>query len=146
MDPSFRVRFDEYLRQAEVVDWERNRDPLSSDNDLGIDVVAWRPFADSRGGNLHLLVQCATGADWQEKLADIDLEVLKDHLHLGVPPIRVFATPLVISLPEARWTRVVRRGGLFLDRPRLLELSQSVELPQALVRVLRSRGRDLLAV
>jgi hypothetical protein len=144
MSASFRERVVAYCSLSGIVDWEVKDAPLPTDNDLGLDVVSWIRFADGRGGDLHFVVQCATGSDWREKLADIDIAVWSDHVHWGVPPVRVFATPLVISLPEARWIRVVRRGGLLLDRPRLCELAQNAELPASLVARVGQRSRALL--
>jgi len=101
-------------------------EPPSSDNDLKMDVVAWRVFGDGRGGYLHLIGQCATGADWVDKLDELNLSVIAEHLAWGVEPLRFFATPHVIGAQEMR--RVSLRAGLVLDRPRLLELAQTAPL------------------
>jgi hypothetical protein len=145
MSSSFIDRVTHYVESSGLVPWEVKAPPLSTDNDLGLDVVNWYSFPDKRGGDLHFVVQVATGADWSEKLGDIDLEVWKDHLHWGVPPVRVFATPLVVSLPEARWIRVVRKGGLLLDRPRLCTLAARTQVPEDLLVQAGRRSRSLLA-
>jgi hypothetical protein len=56
---SFREAFQNYVQE---IDEDVVARPLSTDNDLKMDVVAWREFADGRGGYLHLVGQCATGA------------------------------------------------------------------------------------
>jgi hypothetical protein len=45
--------------------WE----PGASTNpkDAGVDIVAWRPFADKQPGQFYLLGQCASGDNWQDK-------------------------------------------------------------------------------
>lgn len=51
------------------------RNPLghirSRDKDMGLDTVAWKPFADQRRGQVVLLGQCATGASWKDKIGDL---------------------------------------------------------------------------
>lgn len=95
---------------------------LATDRDLGIDVVSWFPFRDKRGAFVHMLGQCATGADWKEKLPELNPHKWTDHLNWAVPPVRFFATPIVLRKEEIR--RLSMDGGLLLDRPRLLELAE----------------------
>lgn len=109
--------------------------PPGTDNDLGLDVASWRLFSDGRGGYLHFVGQCATGADWFEKLGDLDIRVWSDHVNWAVTPVRFFATPFVI--PIERWRRSCLKGGLVLDRPRLLELATTSPLrPRRLAAIL----------
>ena len=120
---SFREAFAEY---AQRIDERVIQEPPSSDNDLKMDVVAWRPFSDRRGGYFNLVGQCATGADWDEKLDELNLDVIADHLKWAVTPLRFFATPHVVPLQKMR--RFSVRGGIILDRPRLLELARAASL------------------
>ena len=123
VDASFREAFREYVV---AVDEELKLLPPSSDNDLGMDVVAWRSFRDRRGGYIHFIGQCATGADWEDKLNDLDLEVIKEHVKWAAAPLRFFATPVVV--PAQSFRRVSLRAGVVLDRPRLLELESTTTL------------------
>jgi hypothetical protein len=93
----------------------------ATDKDLGLDVVTWLGFSDGRGGYLHFLGQCATGADWKEKLVDLSLPKWRDHMNWAVEPVRFVALPRVVSGQELR--RVSLQGGLVIDRPRILELA-----------------------
>jgi len=102
------------------------REPPATDNDLKMDVVAWRAFDDDRGGYVNLVGQCATGADWEDKLEELNISVVEDHLNWTVSPIRFFATPHVV--PRQKFRRASKRGGIILDRPRLLELSRHSQL------------------
>lgn len=120
---SFRVAFKDYV---DGVDEAVVSLPPSSDNDLKMDVLAWHKFGDARGGYLHIVGQCATGADWGEKLDELNLDVVKDHVSWGVDPVRFFATPYVVASQHIR--RVSKRAGLVLDRPRLLELERTAAL------------------
>jgi hypothetical protein len=135
---SFRVAFKSYVDQVDeaVVSL-----PPSTDNDLKMDVLAWRKFGDARGGYLHLVGQCATGADWEEKLNELDLDVIKDHVNWGVDPVRFFATPYVVASQHMR--RTTKKAGLVLDRPRLLELERSAKLDPDTRDELRSVLNDL---
>jgi hypothetical protein len=146
MDPSFRERVKRYGELSGLLPTEIKAAPLSDDKDLGVDAVTWFSFADPRGAHLHFLVQCATGEDWEDKLHDIDLKVWQDHIAWGVSPVRAFAVPLVLALPEAKWVRTARKGGLILDRPRLIELARRCLLPPALKTQLTARVRILSAV
>jgi hypothetical protein len=123
---SFREAFEEYAAQ---IDEDIVELPPSSDNDLKMDVCAWRTFDDGRGGYPHMVGQCATGADWDTKLDELNLDVIADHLNWTVRPMRFFATPHVVAVQHMR--RVSRRAGLVLDRPRLLELERTAKLDPA---------------
>lgn len=108
--------------------------PASNDKDLGLDVAAWWEFKDQRGGYLHFLGQCATGADWVDKLNDLHVPLLKEHIYWAVEPVRFFATPFVIHHTIFRRSSI--QAGLVLDRPRLMELAErgtvSAEMEQKL--------------
>jgi hypothetical protein len=145
MDPSFRERVKFYATDSGLLKTEIKSSPLPTDKDLGVDAVTWLPFSDNRGAYLHFLAQCSTGSDWEGKLHDIDLEVWKDHVHWGVTPVRIFAVPFVITLPEAKWVRTSHKGGLILDRPRLVELATRVRLPSSLISELTTRVNTLAA-
>lgn len=108
----------------------------ATDRDLGIDVVSWFPFRDKRGAFVHLVGQCATGADWKEKLPELNPHKWTDHLNWAVLPVRFFATPIVLRKEANR--RLSMDGGLLLDRPRLLELAEMKPLGDGLRSELKS--------
>lgn len=92
MDPSFRKRVEAYVANAGLLEnHEVISPPLRHDKDLGLDAVSWCPFSDARSGELHFLVQCATGDDWVDKLHDLDLDVWKRHINWAVLPVRLLA-------------------------------------------------------
>lgn len=118
MDPSFRVRVAQYATVSKLGRLEVGHEPLPDDKDLGLDVVAWIPNKDGRGGDLHFLVQCATGADWSEKLNDLNLRKWTPHINWAVP-VRVFCVPMTLPATGDEWIRASLEAGLVLDRPRL---------------------------
>lgn len=93
----------------------------TTDGDLGLDVAGWMTFSDSRGGYLHLIGQCATGADWPEKLLELNVRKWGDHVNWSVNPVRFFALPFIVRMDQFR--RATLDGGLLLDRPRLMQLA-----------------------
>lgn len=115
--------------------------PPSSDGDLGLDIVSWRSFADGRGGYVHYIGQCATGADWRDKLTELNPHKWTDHVNWAVPAVRFFATPFVLRHEEFR--RVSMDGGLILDRPRLLSLEKEAKLSRKLTNTLRAYCEEL---
>lgn len=104
--------------------------PEADDNDLGLDVATWSPFKDGRGGYLHFIGQCATGANYVDKLADLNVEIWRDHLSWAVAPVKFLAIPFVV--PREYFRRTSKEAGLVLDRPRLMELADRVAVPPAM--------------
>ena len=86
--------------------------------DDGVDVVAWRSL-DGRPTKLILFGNCASGADWSEKLRELQPGVFCN-LHLASRPLddpaRAFFTPRALSSVE--WDKA-RKAGIVFDRPRL---------------------------
>lgn len=64
-DVAQRLRLGRPLNQVPL--WSNGRD-----KDAGIDVIAWRDFADARPGKLVLLGQVASGNNWTEKSVKSD--------------------------------------------------------------------------
>lgn len=120
-----------YLRESKEEKAWRDL-PLSADKDLGLDIVTWFPLDDPREGSLHLLGQCATGADWTEKLRELNPEKWNAHVHWCVAPARFFALPFVVRPEEIR--RHSMDGGLILDRVRLLQLAERTPVSRTLKR------------
>jgi hypothetical protein len=110
--------------------------PDAADQDMGMDVLNWLSFDDDRGGYLHFVGQCATGADWKDKLPELNPHKIGDHINWAVVPVRFFATPVVITHPEFR--HASQDGGLILDRPRLMELARHAPISNPLLRRVRA--------
>ena len=93
----------------------------SSGGDRGLDVVAWREL-DTRPGRLVLFGACASGKDWDNKLAELNERFSLHWMQQGLEPapLRAFFTTHVIE--GRRWSNVARHAGLLMDRPRVASL------------------------
>lgn len=105
--------------------------PLASRaKDDGLDVVAWREFADRRCSKLIVFGQCATGNDWKDKLSD--MPAAKDWCGTWlckapfVEPVRSFFVPVVID--EDQWEYSSRRAGILFDSVRIAVLAIEKDL------------------
>lgn len=117
--------------QPETVDhWEQDqkdsapgRQPLTSYNDAGVDVVVWRPFVDGRPGFPVLLVQCTVQLTWEGKLEDINVDLWQRWIDFPTaPPQKALVIPFAETGPVELWTDRTTRAGMIIDRIRLLEL------------------------
>lgn len=88
-------------------------------NDLGLDIMAVRSFADDEGGLPILMWQCASGKNWVEKLTTPDTKAWHRVMSVTHTPLRALATPMVIPLGQVK-SRRNKSHGLILDRYRLL--------------------------
>ena len=88
--------------------------------DGGVDVVAWRPFADGKSGFPIYLVQCTLQQDVLKKTRDIDLRLWAGWLALDSDPVSVLSIPRTIG-NVAEWNEI-SANSVLLDRIRLAEL------------------------
>ncbi len=109
---------------AGQIDEELGKVPSYRDDpkDEHLDVIGWIPFADRRPGKLVVLVQCATGIRWAEKLTELDAHAWSKYIDWPRDPLKAFALPFVI--PEADsdpdlWMYSSVHAGILLDRLRL---------------------------
>jgi hypothetical protein len=99
--------------------------PVNPDGkDAGVDVVAWRPFADDLHGYVVILAQCTVGqSNFVQKLADIKERLWSAFLALGQPPVTAMLVPFEVStVPEWQWAQYHYAVGIVIDRPRIVEL------------------------
>ena len=90
--------------------------------DAGLDLVCDRPFSDDRGGRPLFFVQCASGANWNDKVHTPDLRLWEKLIDFSNGPVRGFALPYV--LPDDEFRRTASRvNGMVLDRLRLVGFS-----------------------
>lgn len=91
--------------------------------DDGLDVVAWRDWADQRPGKLVLLGSCATGKDWDDKTYDLDTDDFFEEWVIdqpATPLVRAFFVPHRIR--DSIWTTTTRQAGIIFDRCRIASL------------------------
>lgn len=89
--------------------------------DGGVDVVAWRPFPDSRSGFPVLLVQCTLQENLLAKGMDIDTRLWSSWLAMDVDPMTALATPTALA-PGTVWDELAL-NYMVLDRIRIVGLA-----------------------
>ena len=112
--------------------------------DGGVDIVAWRPFADGRPGFPIVLTQCTVQRSVLDKAADIDLRSWATWLRMLRDPMTVLAVPFVLSASTEEWNEVSQRHIIF-DRLRLVELLASCETETDTYRSLTQAATDRLS-
>ncbi|MES2510807.1 MAG: hypothetical protein V4625_12820 [Pseudomonadota bacterium] len=99
---------------GDIYTWTRD-----SANEAGLDLLCFRPFPDGRVGVPVYLVQCASGANWEQKLRTPDLRIWNKLVTFAAEPKKAFSMPYALQERDfTRHTNVV--DGLLLDRHRLL--------------------------
>jgi hypothetical protein len=98
-------------------------------NDDKLDAVGWVPFVDGRPGQLILFGQCKTGSNWGGLVTQLQPEsfikkwMLEPYL---VNPVRVFF--LSEAVDQTRWKGICTETGILLDRCRIVEFSDQIEV------------------
>ncbi|MGB9486538.1 MAG: hypothetical protein WCD04_10560 [Terriglobia bacterium] len=88
-------------------------------NEAGLDLLCYRPFPDGRVGIPVYLMQCASGADWVEKLHTPNIEIWRQIVQFAARPGKAFAMPFALTHDEFP-SKCLAVNGLTLDRYRLL--------------------------
>jgi hypothetical protein len=112
-------------------DLKRWADPHA--NESGLDLLCYRPFTDNRVGMPVYLMQCASGANWKEKMKTPDMELWTKLVDFAARPRRAFATPF--AFVDSDFIRNCGKvDGMLLDRYRLLAAGTHKEnwIPAAL--------------
>ncbi len=93
-----------------------------------VDIVAWKPFCDGWPSQLVLFGQCATGANWADKVSEMQPEVFwKLWIADGNVStlLRSFFMPHRISLRD--WVYHASYSGILFDRCRIAFWAQKSE-------------------
>ena len=99
----------------------------ATDNDLGLDVVAWKDFPDRYISKVEVYMQCGTGEDWRCKKHDCDLAKWQAVLMCSNDRLKGLAIPYVVA-DERMWRREAW-GVLFMDRLRIASVLRDKKLP-----------------
>lgn len=89
--------------------------------DGGVDVVAWRQFADRRAGFPVALAQCTIQAETFTKTTDIDLRLWSSWLAMDSDPLSILVIPGTIRSAGPDW-RQLTTVVMVIDRIRLMDL------------------------
>ena len=85
-----------------------------------VDLVAWKDFADSRESKLIMFGQCAAGANWADKISELQPDAFWKHWVREAevsPLIRSFYIPHMVLHEEFIYTG--RYAGILFDRCRI---------------------------
>jgi hypothetical protein len=102
----------------EAIETDIDRD----DKDGGIDVAAWRSFADGAPSFASFLIQCTTQVTYERKPADVTPEKWSSWIRFGRDPSIVLSIPFAIPHDAKIRQRLRYSVNILLDRLRLCEL------------------------
>lgn len=105
-------------------------DLLFDDNDCGVDVVGWQPFVSGRAGFPVWLVQCTVQMGYESKSLQIPVEYWKQVISIGPSPQTGLAVPFTVRDGDDRWLKVSLNVTSLLDRIRLCEVLDGIDLTQ----------------
>lgn len=100
----------------------------TASKDGGVDVVAWRPFSDSRSGFITVLAQCTIRVDWMPKTKDIITDAWRGWIDFGKDPVTCLAVPYAVPMDFEQWDELRRAVGIVLDRLRIASLVRDVPI------------------
>jgi hypothetical protein len=94
--------------------------PSLGRQDDTLDLVAWKDFTDKWPSKVLMFGQCASGWNWEDKLAELQPETFCSQWMQQVPVsplVRSFFIPHRIEWP--RWEFITRKAGILFDRCRI---------------------------
>ncbi|MBL9183427.1 MAG: hypothetical protein JNN17_14910 [Verrucomicrobiaceae bacterium] len=116
-------------------------------NESGCDLVCYQPYPDQWTGRPVLLVQCASGDNFESKLATPSIDRWRKYIAFSTIPLRGFCTPRAFERNEFR-SHCGTVDGLLLDRFRLLQpfARRGLVIPPKLEKRLKAWIRPRMAV
>lgn len=97
--------------------------PLDRYKDRGVDIIAWKPFAEKRSCQFVVLAQCAAGKNWKTKTRELPINSWKQYIHWANDPVTAFFVPCIIE--DDLWHDISREAGILFDRIRIINLLPS---------------------
>ena len=132
-DRTFRSKVDELCRRIGEGRGVKSRVSRST-RDGKLDVVAWKPFADSWPGKIVIFGQCKTGTDYRGMMAQLQPDAFCTNYlqeHPALLPVRAFfvAEALPRSGADAlvEWSGISSQSGLLFDRCRIIDFCDGVD-------------------
>jgi hypothetical protein len=95
--------------------------PAPDTKDGGLDVVAWKPFADHRTAFLVAFIQCTVQRNWFPKGKDILDNVWRGRIDTAGSALTSLAVPFVIHKNYEKWDDLRRTVNIVFDRLRLAQ-------------------------
>lgn len=102
-----------------------NGERPTDEKDSGVDVIAWRPFPDGRGGFPVYLYQNTLRIDFTLKAREVEPAMWRSWLDFntfGLHPNVGFATPFALTDADDRWRTIGYSASPILDRLRIAGL------------------------
>lgn len=106
------------LREVYGAEWDVHVDGAA--NELGLDLLAFKPFDDLHASFLVLMVQCASGENWKSKRTTPDLTIWRKVINFNSNPVRGMAIPFAFAEASEFRKQSTPVNGIFVDRNRLL--------------------------
>lgn len=103
-------------------------DLLPDENDHGVDVIAWKPFASGRSGFPVWLIQTTVQMEYTSKARDIPVMSWLRTLDIGPYPGTALAIPFSVADGDDRWLKVSMQVTQPMDRVRICEQLAGVDL------------------
>ena len=95
--------------------------------DGGVDVVAWKPFADRRTAFLVAFAQCTVQTNWYPKRKDVIERLWFARIDTGGWALSVLALPFSIPKNFENWDDLRRAVNIVFDRLRLAQMLGRVD-------------------
>jgi hypothetical protein len=146
LPPGFVEALDRICKEMGEGVGAKKRPATKHAKDARLDILAWRPFLDGRPAQLLLFGQCAAGANWHNKLTDLQPRSFID-IYLkeapAVDPVKAFFTPFRIK--SIAWYETAKYGGIIFDRCRIAQFATKYSPPAGVLewinRTLRVHNR-----
>ena len=142
--PGFKAALDDLCQQTGEGAGAKGRPDQGDYKDAALDLVAWRAFPDQRRGILMVWGQCATGANWRDKLTEMQPDRWANYWMYeqpAVPPVRAFFVPHRVD--QERWYHFALNGGMLFDRCRIAAFARP--LPPELKERCKEFNRHVIA-
>ena len=127
---SFGERVEELCQLLGEGEGFRSKPGLARDiKDDKLDVVVWKPFADSLGGKLIAFGQCKTGTSYQDSWSELQPDTFCRQWLLSPPvvtPLRFFLVADVVSNDRVRFEYSSGYAGILFDRCRIVDFGDHV--------------------
>lgn len=105
-----------------------------STRDGKLDVVAWKPFADSWPGKIVIFGQCKTGTDYRGMMTQLQPAAFCANYLQDLPallPVRAFfvaeALPRSGADSLVEWSNISSQSGLLFDRCRMIDFCDAID-------------------
>lgn len=96
--------------------------------DLGLDVYGFLPGTGLRPSTNFMMIQCASGDNWEDKRKTPDLDIWEDIVKIYTSPMRGMAIPFFVEDELFKKSLVIIKGPL-LDRTELLSKINPQHIP-----------------